>query len=273
MIQIIGGINLIDNTFKWLQVIYYVSTILSVVFIAWQAKTFIDDSKRNDRRLRKQKAIELAEMYEKEILPLISIVNGVFKSINMDKDVLNKFEKCFTQFNEQEMKKIVPRDAISTFSEKLHSQECQIQYSGLKFIINKNPSLPTNARRIGSVNNLTVSTATRDHLSKLITTKDLHEFNEIIVSLLNKLESFAMYFNYKVADEEVVYQSLHQSYISIVISLYVKIASINKDPKDKYYTNVIELYNKWNDRYQSKIQAESDLSMTIEKVVHRGADI
>jgi hypothetical protein len=39
--------------------------------------------------------------------------------------------------------------------------------------------------------------------------------------------------------------------------LYFKIALMNEDNKDKYYTNLIDLYNLWNARYVAKIGVEN----------------
>lgn len=73
-----------------------------------------------------------------------------------------------------------------------------------------------------------------------------------VTALLNKLEYMAMEFRVGLADEEIVYQSLHQVYLSIVKSLYGSISSINKRQPDKYYSNVIWLYRKWVERYSKK---------------------
>ena len=71
-----------------------------------------------------------------------------------------------------------------------------------------------------------------------------------------------MYFNSGVADEETVYQSLHQSFLAMVKILYFSIASKNESGKDKYFTNIIELYNNWADRYQ--LQRESEINASRE---------
>ena len=67
--------------------------------------------------------------------------------------------------------------------------------------------------------------------------------------LLNKLEFFSMYFTSKLADESVVYQSLHQVFLSTVQELYGIIVYKNDvGGKDKYFTNIIELYRLWASR-------------------------
>lgn len=68
---------------------------------------------------------------------------------------------------------------------------------------------------------------------------------EEVNGILNNMEYFAMNFSHGTADDSVIYQSLHQSYIEIVRMLYYNIAKVNTKSHEKYYTNVIDLYNKW----------------------------
>ena len=56
-----------------------------------------------------------------------------------------------------------------------------------------------------------------------------------------------MYFTHGAADETVVYQSLHKTYLYIVKILYFDI-SINNTGGQKLYSNVIELFNIWKER-------------------------
>lgn len=66
-----------------------------------------------------------------------------------------------------------------------------------------------------------------------------------VSGVLNNIEYFAMNFAHGVADDSVVYRSLHQSYINIMQLLYFNISNLNNSSSDKYYLNAIELYNKW----------------------------
>lgn len=82
-------------------------------------------------------------------------------------------------------------------------------------------------------------------------------FHANVSTLLNKLEAFALHLNTNLADEEILYPSLHQTYLKIVKYLYPHICCLNsKNTADKYYTNIIELYNKWRDRYINELNDE-----------------
>lgn len=76
-----------------------------------------------------------------------------------------------------------------------------------------------------------------------------HLWSSTITNLLNKLESIAMEFNTELADDDVVYHSLHQLYIKTIKTLYPQICNLNNgNVSDKYYSNIIELYVKWSDK-------------------------
>lgn len=80
------------------------------------------------------------------------------------------------------------------------------------------------------------------------------QFNEKSISiylgkLLNSLEYMCMYIATEVADGEVIYNSLHQNFLNTIHLLYIFIASSNSDNKDKFYTNIIYVYNNWKEIY------------------------
>jgi hypothetical protein len=78
----------------------------------------------------------------------------------------------------------------------------------------------------------------------------------VLNEILNNLEFFAMHFTHGTADDSVVYQSLHQSYIETIRLLYYDIAANNIPGESKLYTNTIELYNKWVE--EAKRQKENE---------------
>lgn len=70
-----------------------------------------------------------------------------------------------------------------------------------------------------------------------------------IMETLNSLEYMCMYISTNVADEKYIYNSLHQMFLQSIQTLYICISTLNTDDKDKYYTNIIHVYNLWKDRY------------------------
>ena len=95
-------------------------------------------------------------------------------------------------------------------------------------------------------------------------------FNDIYLLFtdnLNRLEYFSMNFIADIADDNIVYYSLHQVFLSYVEICYFHIAEMNsKGAKDKYYTNMIELYKKWKKRYLEAVEKENKAKETINNV-------
>ena len=87
--------------------------------------------------------------------------------------------------------------------------------------------------------------------------------------LLNRLEYMCMFIDSKVADSDYIYKSLHQIFLSSIQALYVHIASLNIDEKDKYYTKVINVFNLWKNKYIKDNKREEKLNKKLNKVAKR----
>lgn len=94
------------------------------------------------------------------------------------------------------------------------------------------------------------------------------EFSRKITILLNNLEHFAMSCRYGLSDEEMLYQPLHQTYISQVQLLYFYICQNNITNEDKVYTNLIWLFNIWKDRLKSIQEEKLARQAEVEKKVN-----
>lgn len=85
---------------------------------------------------------------------------------------------------------------------------------------------------------------------EMINTNDAnHKIRTIICDTLNSLEYMCMYIVTNVADEKCIYNSLHQQFLKAISLLYFEISLTNTDNKDKYYTNIIHVYNLWKNKY------------------------
>lgn len=75
-------------------------------------------------------------------------------------------------------------------------------------------------------------------------------FEKFVHNLLNDLEAMATSLRYNIADEGLIYQSLHQTYINYKRIFYFFISYENTLDENRYYENIVWLYNKWEDRKQ-----------------------
>ena len=96
-----------------------------------------------------------------------------------------------------------------------------------------------------------------------------------LLMLLNDLEWFSMNFERGIADEKAVYQSLHKGFLSTIQELYFFISFKNDSgPADKYFTNIMGLYNKWKAREdKKKLKAEKKYKKHEDAGVTRGTKV
>jgi len=86
-----------------------------------------------------------------------------------------------------------------------------------------------------------------------------------IGTLLNNFEYFSMQLTSNVADEESVYQSLHQVFLLTIKLMYSLIASQNENNNNKYYTNIIKLFCIWEDRHKKHVLEEQNTKTGLHK--------
>lgn len=160
-------------------------------------------------------------------------------------------------FTKSDLESMLSRDDIALIHKKLMDPKNYTYYLENQNII----PLKSELRYLLSEEQ--IRQQARDDTEKADQIKSLimvQQYAKVVDHLLNSLEYFAMYFNTGVADEEVVYQSLHQTYLKIVRAMYFVIAQRNDSPKDMYYTNIINLYIKWSERdkkMKEKVQKQN----------------
>ncbi len=199
-----------------------------------------------------QKAVDLASYYKDSILSKYKPIVYVFKETGL-LDILHTVKtENIKNFDELELNSILSehqRKAINTIigSDKFIQAVLQAEQ-----IFDMDLKLDRN------------TTLTRDHTQKTVTVAIdrnavVQKFmSNTVTEVLNNLEFFCMHFTHKTADESVVYQSLHQTFLNIVYVLYYNIAVANKVNESKYYTNIIELYDIWNKRNFKEMYAKSE---------------
>lgn len=87
--------------------------------------------------------------------------------------------------------------------------------------------------------------------------------------VLNELEYLSMFLSSQAAGSKYVYQSLHQVFLRTVRALAVEISITNNSSySDKYYTNLISVYNEWKNLYLRELLKEQNLKNKIEKILN-----
>lgn len=247
----------------YVELLYYITQIISSIFVIsgvviaiWQYYLSCMDSNRNIDVICVQKAIDLSEYYKDNILAYIAAMEYIFDNSGIS-EIFSKIDKSNIEHFDQKELFIYIKDEDR---DKLKKIQNTVKFS--EVIANAN-----------AIYNLGLN----DELIKLCRKHDCTKFEQkqistflgkLITNILNNMEYFSMHFTHNVADETVVYKSLHQTYIKLVKMLYYHIAIKNPlSTTTKYFTNIIELYKIWNDR---AINDEEKFAKDIRVLTNKG---
>lgn len=238
------SMNVLPSEFEIIEVLYYMSQIVSAIFVisgvviaVWQYYLSYVDSKRNKDLICVQKAIDLSDYYKDNILLYMAPIQYIYDNSGIS-DIISKIKKNeMKHFDKKELDLYLSSDDFKSLKE--------IQKSNKFFetIIKAN-----------SIYNLGLSADAikyfEENKEKPIEDSEILStfLGRLIIRTLNNMEYFALHFTHNVADQSVVYKSLHQTYIDMVQMFYYTIAKSNPLQPSKYFTNIIELYEIWNSK-------------------------
>ncbi|MBS6504433.1 MAG: DUF4760 domain-containing protein [Clostridium sp.] len=258
------------------------STFIGLLAVAYQIYMSKKEQRIQHEKQEKQKAIELAELYANKLIHNIGYLCRVFQRCGIQayfEDIkyhqLKEFDVYELEhlFTKEEMKKInnnMDNIDIEILAEATITLRDKLDENIFSKIVEAKKILKLNRAEI-ALTNENESEDERNERMRILSKHSYYSiyfdkmFSDILNDTLNTLEYFCMYLNTGIADEDTIYQSLHQSFLSMVKVLYFRIASRNETGKDKYYTNIIELYNKWANKYYENEQKEIENSRCISK--------
>lgn len=247
----------IENWFQWI-------TLIGLPYTAgWAIYQF----RKNNIAKKQEKAVEIEKDFSQNIINKCGIINAVFKQSSLNS--LLKFDEKnyddFKFFNVDELRSIYNDDDFPTIYNEMRQKYAQelddiyhyILLNGVTPIVNSSKV----ERKIEiSPNKDDKLTETNSSINKnpfILQNQNFpYHFFELESDLLNQLEYICMNISSKATDSNFIYQSLHQMFLRTVRTLAVEIAVDNKNFSDKYYTNIIHVYNIWTARYikDSKIE-------------------
>lgn len=197
---------------------FYLDLIVAIITFISAVIIYIDYKNRKNKE-KAEKSINIAEEFAQSIIPKLNLLYDFFEKTGLIK-IVNKY-KFFI---------------LSDFDiEELHELYDQKEIEEYTITLNK-------SRTIKIKNN--------DNAEEEL------DMGYFITILLNELEHMCMYIATNVADEKYIYNSLHQQFLKTISLLYISISLINIDAKDKYYTNIIHVYNLWTNKYIKAIKKE-----------------
>lgn len=233
----------ITNVATIIQVVADIFVVLAGIMALWQYS--YDKKKQRSFRdkERVQRAIDIAIFYKENVLAHSRGIKDklheigtleIVESIKMDSIEHFDIHEIEMVYNQQQLKKM--REVREQYGIEFEVERKSVSYR------------PSDSNRRGQDEAAATVDSTQEEIGK--------EYVKLMIQILNNLEIFAMHFVHETADETVVYQPLHMSYLEIVRMLYYDIAYANRNGARKYYINTIILFNKWKKRSEEKKQEE-----------------
>ena len=239
-----------------LEKVYYKSQIIgifvAIVGVIISVRQYVHTSNNEIVKFKNdqvQKAIDLAEYYKDNILCNMYMINQVYYLTGI-KDIVDKIKKSdMKNFDKHELDEILSVSEKEKLKEIMQSEEFYSVVAAVCRDYNINV-LDTVIQRDQEGNIILDNNGQPKKYVEVNKNKVIDLFmNRIVSETLNNLEYFSMHFTYNTANDTVVYQSLHKTYLDVVQLLYYNIAINNDKGADRLFTNVIELYNIWQERF------------------------
>lgn len=256
-----------------------VVNIATAVFIFWQVKVakeqFEESKKEYQWRNRKEgfeASFRLTEFYMSNVLPKSSAILFLFGKAGWNMALFRKIKNADVKvFDAEEATEILGSDNGKIV------KDIQRVISGL--------DIDVLLEAISSARGVTISQAYAEYVVPVLSRLGSNDKGEMvddkiiaivrkelfvliwgeIVSLMNELEYFSMYFNSALASDKGVYDSLHPTYIDVVCLCYPLLCSKNTRATSsrRYYTNVRDLYVRWRNR-EKEIEAKTKRNLESE---------
>lgn len=249
VIIIISGVqkNNLLKEFPSIEIAYYVSQIIASLFMiagtvvaVWQYYLSSRSNITQMQFVQAQKAIDLAEYYKDKILHRYTVIHYVYQQSGIT-EILDKIKPCdMKRFDSYELHSLLLQSDIEKLKEIQGSQKFEKAILSAVTMFNLKLNIKEKTYR-GKKEN-------EQMMEKDANTLLVSFLANIINELLNSVEFFAMHFCYNIADESVIYRSLHQTYLKMIQELYYSIAITNVSLESQYYTNIVKLYHEWNNK-------------------------
>lgn len=246
----------LQNVNNLIQIIVGVSVVLGAIIAIWQYVLTARCERAKLKNDRIQKAIDLAEYYKDNILPELAVLIFVFENTGIRKILLSIKPSQMKEFDNVELQECLDENSIDQIKNLMISEQMAKTILVADRIYGLKLELNDYIRTIKDGEG-----KTKIEIDAALIHRRF--MSQIINKMLNNMEYFAMNFSHGLADESVVYQSLHQTYIEAVQLLYYNIAINNKPDGMQFYTNAIRLYKKW---YEKNLRKRK-------QVAHSGREI
>ena len=232
-------------------------TVVSCVLVLIQLFAFVKDSRRKEFRSRKEAAYNIAREYAQDVLSRITFIQNVL-SLSYNQD------DC------RELEKITSQAKISSFKDSdMRNNPCYKAY------VERFMDFNTDPLALNVVVNLSVSSNTPGFTDILSIEEDSIKkhianirFFSSLMNTLNVLEYFAMSVNQNVSDSEMLFASLHQTFLKFVRIVYPFICYQNVE-EETFYPNIIKLFYSWSEAQEADVLLKKELESKKERKIQK----
>ena len=219
---------------------------------------------RQKNRGKKDAACRLAKYYADDILEQYSFIASVYRKAGLDVKIRNAIDfNDLHYFDRTELECILEKKKINydDFIKEIHEIDPVIilQCKSLRTVTERQSAVAELSDRFEKTNSL--DEKDERFLRALL--------DQSIVDFLNNLEWFCMNCQYRLADEEILYQSLQKTFFSATWLLSPIICHANVNNADKLYTNVIWLFIVWRKRLKKIVSKERKKQKALLKKVEK----
>lgn len=245
----------------WLSFLTIISFLIGGLFALYQYD-------KNKKQRQQEKGADIAKLFSDKLLLKCSMINEVIKASELYEfmEIDKKDYFCFKEFNVNELRQIYLDDDFPTKYERKFAQS---NLNNIYFYLLKRLSNPKEEKlnmdkipdyKSEDINNI---------FSNNTTSCFPHGFLDLIDETLNELEYVCMNISSQAAGSKFIYQSLHQIFIRTVRNLAIEISFRNKGNYcDKYYTNIIYVYNEWGSLYLKELNREKKKMERVNKILN-----
>lgn len=217
-------------------------TVFSCIIAMIQLIAFVKDARYKEMRCRKEAALNLAKDYADN---LVDEITGI----------INVLSVHYNPKNTNELYELLKNQKLNEFTKiELNKHSELKKYVEIFETPTPNIKLETllKVARVYQTFDLSDISTISDEAKETYVNQ---RFMVHICETMNKLEYFAMAINQNIAESDMLFVSLHQTFNKFILFMYPYICWYN-ETEECYYTNIIKLFNNWSNK-----RAEIDCSL------------
>lgn len=200
---------------------------------------------------QQEKASDIAKIFSDGLLLKCGILIAVFDNSPLKPiiDEIDKLKQSFSHFTTDELREIIDDDDFPS-AYKRNKKMIDFDYIYYRILEKRITTDLDYKEKYSNEKEHYYTTKEAQDLFILDNQGLPFHFSALIDDVLNSLEHICMSISSHAAGSTFIYQSLHQMFFDTIKVLALEISSRNDGKySDKFYTNIIHVYNEWKELY------------------------